>query len=379
MALLRLRSVCTFVLLLAWLSPGSFAVKANEPRAAFSVELSNPVTPDEPPKRYKVFATTDPDGTPTGYNVRLQVHVCMDNQCRIVHLTMYWDALGYYQRIECPMNAPLTRMEHEVFTDADYRKLDRILKNRQSLLATLPYEALVVKQSEPAEGIDGWSGATPQAVADAVVEGAAFTTWVLWHYANGEIVPRLRTATCKRATPAYVRRLLQSEDPREADFALRYVLAQSPADNQYIDDALDVLGNTRQIEHVSLALDYVCRAATDQQKLHKRLVELARGMDGYTSRPILDYFTEQPELPAETREVLSAALEDMPYFAVHRILEMLAKNKQPAKVEANIVQLLDHDNFFIARRAYEYLQGQKNDNGVQEKLTAFRKQFGDRL
>lgn len=90
--------------------------------------------------------------------------------------------------------------------------------------------------------------------------------------------------------------------------------------------------------------------ATDQQKLHKRLVELARGMDGYTSRPILDYFTEQPELPAETREVLSAALEDMPYFAVHRILEMLAKNKQPAKVEANIVQLLDHDNFFIARR-----------------------------
>lgn len=162
MALLRLRSVCTFVLLLAWLSPGSFAVKANEPRAAFSVELSNPVTPDEPPKRYKVFATTDPDGTPTGYNVRLQVHVCMDNQCRIVHLTMYWDALGYYQRIECPMNAPLTRMEHEVFTDADYRKLDRILKNRQSLLATLPYEALVVKQSEPAEGIDGWSAPRPR-------------------------------------------------------------------------------------------------------------------------------------------------------------------------------------------------------------------------
>ncbi|MDZ7620007.1 MAG: hypothetical protein U1E05_23650, partial [Patescibacteria group bacterium] len=131
--------------------------------------------------------------------------------------------------------------------------------------------------------------------------------------------------------------------------------------------------------HVSLALDYVCRAASDPRQLHERLIALAREMDGYTSRPILDYFTAQPELPAETLEALSAALADMPYFAVHRILELLAKKEHTTQVEANVLGLLDHDNFFIARRAYEHLRKQSLGNGAQQKLAAFRQEHGDRL
>ncbi|MDZ7616244.1 MAG: AIR synthase related protein, partial [Patescibacteria group bacterium] len=145
-----------------------WAAEANDRQVVVPIRLGNPVTPDAPPQEYKVIATSDEDGTPTGYRLPLQVHVCVDNQCWIVQATMHWNAMGYYDRLECPPDAPLTRKEHDPFTDADYRKLDRILKNRQSILGTLPYEALVVKQPEPAETVDGWSGATPQAVAEAV-------------------------------------------------------------------------------------------------------------------------------------------------------------------------------------------------------------------
>ncbi len=376
---LQLGCMRALLLPLILVSPTLLATEVNDRQVAIPVRLGNPIAPDAPPREYKVIVTSDEDGTPTGYRMPLQMHVCADDQCRIVDVTMYWNALGYYERLECPPDAPLTRKEHDLFTDADYRKLDRILKNRQSILGTLPYEALVVKQPEPAEAVDGWSGATPQAVADAVVEGAAFTTWALWRWANGEIVPHLHAATCKQAAPAYTRRLLRSEELREVDFALRYLLTQSPTNTEFIEDAFHVLAKAREIEHVSLALDYVCRVASDQRQLHERLISLVRQMDGYTSRPILDYFTTQPELSIETLEALSAALKDMPYFAVHRILEMLAKEERSAKVEANIVHLLDHDNFFIARRAYKHLLKQTLDGGTRQKLTAFRKQYGNRL
>ncbi len=34
-------------------------------------------------------------------------------------------------------------------------------------------------------------------------QGAGSTTWTLWHWANGEIVPHLRAATCRRAASTW--------------------------------------------------------------------------------------------------------------------------------------------------------------------------------
>lgn len=370
----------TLLLPLIWTAMGPVGTESAERPAGFSVSLADPVAPESPPRRYEVFVTSDGEGSPTGYRLTFQVNVCTDGQCRMVNITMYWDPLGYYQRLECPIDAPLTRREHDPFTPDDHQKLDRILKNRESILGRLPYEALVEQpQPEETENIDGWSGATPQTVADSVVEGAAFTTWTLWHWANGDIVPQLRASTVGRATPAFVRRLLRSEDSREVGFALRHLLEQEPSEERFVADVFHVLENTRQVEYVSLALAYASRVGSDERWLHRRLIESMGRMTIHTSRPIIDFFGAQPELPAETLEGLSGILERLPYFAVHRILLLLEDQERCPKVDANIARLLEHDDFFIARRAYEHLRKQTPDSSTQRKLDAFGRQYRDRL
>ena len=42
--------------------------------------------------------------------------VCLDDVCKLVEVTLYWDEIGYYKRLEYPKGKPLTKLEHEPFT-----------------------------------------------------------------------------------------------------------------------------------------------------------------------------------------------------------------------------------------------------------------------
>ena len=207
--------------------PAATQFAATDPDVV-ELALSDPVSPSLPPQGYRVKQFRDERGFPAGYALRFTTHVCLDAQCRMVTLTMYWDALGYYQRFEYPADTPLTKREHVPFLAADYAKLDQILKDRDSVLGTVALEVLVAPAAEMAEvpGVDGWSGATPQTIRDAVVDDAAYTSWALWRWANGEIVEKLRQLTTRRCTPGYLQQLLRSDDRRHVDFALQHVVQQ---------------------------------------------------------------------------------------------------------------------------------------------------------
>jgi hypothetical protein len=368
------------VVFLVAVAAGSTVADTGERVATYQIELSDPVAPDEAPRVYPLVATCDEQGQPAGYSLSFETQVCVDEQCRMVQVTMHWNALGYYQRLECPPQLPLTRKKHEPFTPEDYAKLDRILKDRESILASQPLEALVqpMLQAENPE-IDGWSGATPQTVKDAVVEDAAFTTWTMWHWANGQIVSKLQTLTERRVTPDCLRRLLRSEDRREVDFALRYLQKHPGSGESTVEEIFLVLERSDR-EHVALSLNLLDRAAGDRRQLHDRLINAFARMSTNYSPMILDYFSTQAELPAETMEGLAAALKDVPYFQVHLTLRLLdSKQFFSGKVEAEIAGLLDHENFFIARRASEHLAKQTLSDAVRRRLEAFRHQHRSRL
>jgi hypothetical protein len=146
-----------------------------------------------------------------------------------------------------------------------------------------------------------------------------------------------------------------------------------------VDDALRAVETSGQAEYVAMALDYAVGAGGDQRRLHDRLITLMARLDDQTNRPLLEYFAAQPDLPIETLEALSGILEQLSYFQVHRLLLLLEKQEVTATVEANVARLLDHENFSIARRAYEHLQKQGSDGRTQQQLAAFREQNQDRL
>jgi hypothetical protein len=293
--------------------------------------------------------------------------------------------------LEYPPDKPLTKKEHIPFDEEDYAKLDRILHDRSSILATqsLAFLATPVEETSPANpggddsgidgGIDGWSGATPLTVRESVVEDAAYTSWVMWHWANGPIVAKLRGITGQSCTPDYLKYLLGCDDRSCVDFALKYVMEHHATDAQYMEAVFPILESGDR-EHILLALDYLSGAATDKKDLHARLIESCCRMKNTYSPIVLDHFAADPNLPQSTLEGLTARLDQLPYFQIHLILRMLEQRKAfSPKTQADVARLLSSDNFFIARRACEHLMKQDLGRETESRVNAFRDENRDRL
>lgn len=352
-------------------------------QATLPIELTDPVAPTARPQTHLLTQLSDEDGFPAGYRLTLVTHVCNDNQCLPVEVTMTWDALGYYTGLSYPPDKPLTKKEHVPFTAEDYAKLDRILRDQNSILRDWTL-AFLEKPIEAASGenliagVDAMTAPTPATVKDSVIEGAAYTSWALWHWANGPIVPKLRQMTEKKCTPAYLKRLLASED-RHADYALQYLIDHHATDARFVDDVARIL-ERGQREQISQALVFLEGAIPDRQKFYVRLIEASARMRAADCPIVLERLAADPALPPTTLEALTEHLSELPYFPVHLILRILEQRKfVSGKTTAAVAALLDSSDFFVARRACEHLAGQNLPAEVRSRVEAFREQNRDRL
>jgi hypothetical protein len=342
------------------------------------LELIDPVTPEEPAQSYTLIETRDEQGFPVDYSLALKTHVCVDQQCREVEVTLFWDAAGYFQRLEYPPDKPLTKKDHIPFTDEDYTKLDGIIKDRQCILKdwTLAYLEQPVAQGLD---VDAITSATPITVRNSVVENAAYTCWALWHWANGQIVPLIRQYTEKSCSANYLNQLLESEDRRLVDFALEYALQHTPQDKRLVPGVLHVI-ETGERDQIPTCLKYLKGSITDRQERHRQLIEACCRMSPTDIPIILRDLGSEPDLPAATLEELTARLSQFPYYPVHLVLRMLEERgfSSPTTL-TNVEKLLNGDDFFIARRAYEYLKKQQLEGEAKRRLALFREEHRDRL
>ncbi len=351
---------------------------AGRERVVFDVELADPVSPSTPPRVHRVVQFRDQNGFPVGYALRIATPICFENERKVLDVTMHWNAVGCYERLEWPREKPLTKKNLVPFTAEDYAKLDSILKDQDSILATHSL-AFLAKPVKDAQGIDGLSGATPLTVQESVIQDAAYETWVMWRWANGKIVPKLCHLTEQSCTPAYLKQLLYSQDRRYVDFALNYAIAHHPADAQFLEDVFCVLERGDR-EHVVLSLRFLKGFMKDKEPLHARLIESYGRMKSMSSPLILDFLAAERDLPRTTLEGLTGHLDRLPYFQVNQILRLLEqRNFFTKKTESDVVRLLDGNDFFVARRACEHLQKQNLGSETQEKINAFRQRYRDRL
>ena len=56
-------------------------------------------------------------------------------------------------------------------------------------------ELITNKEKASLEEIDGISGATPKSISNAIVEGAVYTCYTIWHLANGYIRDHIQKLT----------------------------------------------------------------------------------------------------------------------------------------------------------------------------------------
>ena len=352
------------------------------------IELIDPVYPKNPKRQHTLIAYRDSQGFPSGYSMKLINKVCIDDVCKLVDVTLYWDAMGFYQRLEYPEDEPLTKLEHDPFNAADYKKLDTILKDRKSILkdhslgflATENNDAAPVGSNKTGEkDVDAVSKATPGEVKDAVVKDAAWTTWVLWHYANTEIVAMLRKMTESGCSEKYLNHLLDSKDWRKIEFVLKYCLKQKSVPDQYVDKVVKLLPSAG-IDDIELAIKYIQQASPDKNTGYRKLLSIQATLNEYNASMVIELLEADKKLDQEILEELTSTLEGQDYYPIHLALSLVESRKLfSRKVETNIVKLLKAKDFFIARRASEFLAKQKLSASAKKALEAFRSKHADRL
>ena len=164
---------------------------------------------------------------------------------------------------------PLTKGDHKPFTDADYDRLDQILKDGWSILGTHPLDYFLVKPDARSEvEVDGITAATPLSVKDAVVDQAAYTSWVLWHWVNGSIVDRLHAETVARVDDDYLLHGLKSDDRRLVGFALEQLRARGMEDPRHYEACFHIMENSDRT-NCELALELLTESSVDPVEVHE--------------------------------------------------------------------------------------------------------------
>jgi len=349
-------------------------------KVVHQVEMADPVFPSAP-RIYNVVQFKDRRGFPVEYAVSFVTPVCNDRQCQLVEATMVWDPPGYFKRIECSPDKPLTKKDHQPFTADDSAKLERILKDRQSILKSwsLKYLQEPLAAVGAASGVDAVTAPTPLAVQEAVVQDAAYTTWALWRWANGEMAQRVRRLTEQSATEAYLKELLVSNLRRDVDFAIDCVSEHYPGDGRFVESFFHVLEHGAR-EQVVRAIAFLERALPDKPRFHARLIDSCCRMHPTQSPIVLQHLAAAPDLRPSTLEALTERLPEFSFFQVHLVLRILQERKFASKkAVAGVARLLASDDFFIARRACEHLMALELDAETAGQVAAFRQRFRERL
>lgn len=229
----------------------------------------------------------------TFYEANLNMAVCDDKLCAILVLKMYWDLAGNYTKFDTLPGNPLTKFDHKPFTDADYQKLDMILGDGNSMLRVLEKEDLVDKSIQvKATTVDAVTGATPETVRNAVVEGAVYSSFSLWHYVNDSIKDLIRNHTKSIYSKEIASQMLNSRNYETQLYALKQFSSKD-----YITHFEEIC----EVMHKSIPMikAYIINKLPlpfEAKEQNKKLISVFPDLDAYSKSVMLNRITEDPKL-----------------------------------------------------------------------------------
>jgi hypothetical protein len=230
---------------------------------------------------------------PSGYLAELNMAVCDDKLCANVIVKIFWDLAGNYVQFDTIAGKPLTKFDHKRFIADDYKKLDQILKDKNSILRDLPKENLIDRTIKIRSAtVDAVTGATPTTIKNSVVEGAVYSSYGLWHFVNGPVKDSIRAYTLRIYSDEIVRQLLGSSNYETQLFALKKFQPEDYC--SHFDQIIEVVRKS-----VPLVKAYIIAKMPlplHNQEQNKAFVRLFPNLDTYSKSIFIDRITADSQL-----------------------------------------------------------------------------------
>ncbi|WP_423128306.1 hypothetical protein [Gaoshiqia sp. Z1-71] len=290
------------------------------------------------------------------YFRKIHTGVCVNGECRLLDIILYWTATGRYRGFSLPEGEFLSKTDHVPFKEEDYRRLETILANPYSVLGSYRIDQLTT--AEPDMAVDAVSGATLLSVKEASVEDAVYTTYTLWNLVYGSTQKEIRNYTAARLTDELAAQILNSGDYHDKLWVLENMGACLSWSEEFkaliirkVSEMPDILAGQ--------ALSALPDSILEEQSVQIPLVDHFKGLSYMSQRILLEKLERVSGLSSWVSGALASHMPDLSASVVDRILKLfVVQGVSAEEIGLQVAVLLEHKNRFIARRAYEYLEQQ---------------------
>jgi hypothetical protein len=307
------------------------------------------VDPDDPSDYQEILEFSDSSGIPVGFAKEIDKIVCLTGNCRKLELWLLWDGLGNYLGFELIENTPLTKTDHLEFSQEDYKKLHQLLSDKESVLRNMEQEALLFRSDEPVGEVDGYSGATKLSLREYLVEGAAYTCFVLWHTVYGPNQDIIENIMEEKGNTAFLTLLFEQREPSYKIWAISFI-QRNPDYFPYFNEVI-----MEQIKSNDEKLSSAAMASYGPDKLHSTEIQLAlvSSIDQFPDQRKYELLWKLEELEQVEDETIQVLLDQ---FAIEKINTSLigyvygliqSENLENPQIDNRVKSLRSHKNWYV--------------------------------
>jgi hypothetical protein len=287
------------------------------------------------------------------YSATIMAPVCEEGICYNVNVVFNWNLIGEFLDYQVQPYDPLTKLDHKPFTLGDYAKLQSILKNHDLVFTGLAADKLVVKAEDT---VDGYSGATIEAIKDEVIDGALFTCYTLWHIANGAVVDSIRQHTQRRLDKPTIAKIIGYSSS-----SAPYYLIEHMSETQFEQNLSEVIGliKTGKGYFPKNAIEKIPERLFGKKEIQDFLVQNYDSLSYYTQVAALNKL-QKVSLQGTLTEKLLTEISDRNSAQNQKIITLIIKTNDASSIQ-KLMDLLIEKKIKLSESNYRLLQEMKVD------------------
>jgi hypothetical protein len=191
-------------------------------------------------------------------------------------------------------------------------------------------------RGDAVQKVDALSGATPSYLQEELVEGAAYTCYTMWHWANGNTATRIRAHSQDQGSPEWLQDLLGSGSDYEVDFALE-AIARRKLHDKAMQDSVIAAAKDSSTEGYRIVLDYLADANPGIEERYAAYLELMRNATGPHRAQLLEQLLRQADAPPLAGlEPMAAQLMDFErFYELQLFLNLANRHPDPSEPTAH--------------------------------------------
>jgi hypothetical protein len=256
---------------------------------------------------------------PVGYVSHIETPVCSDTLCALMDIKVFWSLAGGYWGFDTIPMKPLTKNDHLKFDEKDYEKLHELLLDEQSILRRRHKDDLFEKeQKRVSQVVDAVTGATAKEVKEAVVDGAVYSSYTIYHLVHSQLSAVIREDLEKHLWDQVKGKMSKSERIDERVFFTRK-LPQSEF-LAYRDEILETVARSVPRDRLYV-MKKMPKAMWEDQEVQARIAEMTEDLDIHSLSHFLNELKESQTTHLLTLQKLG---ENIHRFSLNQLKTFLS-------------------------------------------------------